>query len=83
MALSIKTAEADSLARRLSRLTGESMTEAVTIALRERLVREQSRREVSARLPARLAALSARLRDAYDTTTVSRQEWNEAAGDTE
>ena len=32
MALSIKTAEADELARSLARLTGESMTEAVTIA---------------------------------------------------
>jgi len=30
MALSIKTKEADRLARELSRLTGETMTEAVT-----------------------------------------------------
>ena len=36
MALSIKTAEADRLARTLARLTGETMTEAVTVALRER-----------------------------------------------
>ena len=33
MALSIKTAEADELARSLARLTGETMTEAVTAAL--------------------------------------------------
>lgn len=39
MALSIKTEEADRLARELSRLTGESMTQAVTVALRERLER--------------------------------------------
>ena len=40
MALSIKTEEADRLARVLSQLTGESLTRAVTIALRERLERE-------------------------------------------
>jgi Rv0623-like transcription factor len=33
MALSIKTAEADELARSLAHLTGGSMTEAVTISL--------------------------------------------------
>jgi antitoxin VapB len=36
MALSIKTDEADRLARKLARLTGETMTQAVTEALRER-----------------------------------------------
>lgn len=41
MALSIKTEEADRLARELSNLTGESMTEAVTTSLRERLEREK------------------------------------------
>ena len=44
MALSIKTDEADALARRLTRLTGETMTKAVTVALRERLAREEARR---------------------------------------
>jgi len=39
MALSIKTEEADRLARELARRTGESMTQAVTRALRERLER--------------------------------------------
>jgi antitoxin VapB len=81
MALSIKTAEADALARSLSRLTGESMTEAVTAALRERLARVRTRREAGADLPARLAALSSRLREAYDTQPVSPQEWDAAAGD--
>ena len=37
MALSIKSEEADRLARELARRTGETMTEAVTVALRERL----------------------------------------------
>lgn len=39
MALSIKTEEADRLARELAAVTGETMTEAVTTALRERLSR--------------------------------------------
>ena len=81
MALSIKTAEADELARSLARLTGETMTEAVTTALRERLARERARREAAASLPARLTALSGQLRAAYDTRSVSRQEWDAASGE--
>ena len=81
MALSIKTEEADRLARALARLTGESMTEAVTAALRERLARERARREDRGDLPARLDALSRRLRAAYDTRPVSKAEWDEASGD--
>jgi antitoxin VapB len=81
MALSIKTEEADQLARTLAKLTGETITEAVTIALRERLAREQARREAATDLPARLAALSERLRAAYDTRPVSRPEWDAACGE--
>ena len=81
MALSIKTAEADELARSLARLTGESMTEAVTAALRERLAREHARRAMDAGLPARLTVLSSRLRAAYDTRPVSREERDAATGD--
>ncbi len=44
MALSIKSDEADRLARELAAETGESLTEAVVIALQERLVREHARR---------------------------------------
>ncbi len=40
MVLSIKSAEADELARELARTTGESLTVAVTTALRERLDRQ-------------------------------------------
>ena len=40
MALSIKNPDADRLARELARTTGETITEAVTTAIRERLVRE-------------------------------------------
>ncbi len=39
MALNIKNAEAHALAARVARATGESLTEAVTVALRERLLR--------------------------------------------
>ena len=44
MALSIKNPEADHLARELAALTGESMTEAILVALRERVERERVRR---------------------------------------
>jgi antitoxin VapB len=43
MALSIKHPEADRLARQLAAQTGESLTDAVPTALRERLIREQGR----------------------------------------
>ncbi len=82
MALSIKTAEADHLARALAQVTGETMTDAVTVALRERLARERARRAAEADLPARLAALSARLRQSYDTRPISREEWDAASGET-
>ena len=81
MALSIKTDEADRLARALARLTGESMTEAVTVALRERLEREKATRETALDLPARLSAFSDRVRDAYDTRPVTPAEWDAASGD--
>lgn len=45
MALSIKNPETERLARELARTTGESLTEAVTTALRDRLVRENGRRD--------------------------------------
>jgi antitoxin VapB len=81
MALSIKTEEADRLARRLAKLTGETMTEAVTVALRERLSREEARRKVDEDLPARLAAWSRRFRAKYDTRPVTQEEWDWAGGD--
>jgi len=81
MALSIKTDEADKLARALTKLTGENLTEAVTIALRERLARERARRLGARDLPARLGALAKRLSASYDTRPVSRAEWDAASGD--
>ena len=43
MVLSIKDAEADRLARRLAAQTGESLTQAVVSALRDRLAKEQQK----------------------------------------
>lgn len=57
MALSIKSDEADQLARELAAETGETLTEAVVIALRERLGREHARHAASMRT--RLARLAA------------------------
>jgi antitoxin VapB len=45
MALSIKDPEADRLARELAKATGESLTEAVTTALRDRLRMLQGRQK--------------------------------------
>jgi len=57
MALSIKSDEADQLARELAAETGETLTEAVVIALRERLNREHARHAASMRT--RLTRLAA------------------------
>ena len=45
MALSIRHPDIDRLARELAKLTGESMTEAIRVALEQRLAREKRRRE--------------------------------------
>lgn len=58
MALNIKSTEADRVARELSALTGETITEAVTRALEERLERERRGRD-AARHAARAAAIDA------------------------
>jgi antitoxin VapB len=58
MALSIKSEEADRLAHRLSELTGESITLAVTIAMRERLAREERKRQNAAQIAAELMEIS-------------------------
>jgi len=52
MSVNIKNEETHRLARQLAKLTGESMTEAVTKAVRERL--QRTRRERGGALSARL-----------------------------
>jgi antitoxin VapB len=56
MALSLKDPETDRLARAVAALTGESLTDAVRIALAERLERENLRRR------GQLTGLASRLR---------------------
>ena len=55
MSLNIKNKEAQRLAEELAKLTGESMTTAVTIAVRERL--DRVRQEHNLRLADRLLAI--------------------------
>jgi antitoxin VapB len=45
MSLNLKNPEAHALARELAELTGESLTAAVTEAIRERLEREKRKRD--------------------------------------
>lgn len=67
--MSIKSDEADRLARELAAETGETLTEAVVIALRERLDREHARNTTSMRTRLeRLAADVATLPVADDRT---------------
>jgi antitoxin VapB len=69
MGLSIKSDEADRLARELSAETGETLTAAVVIALRERLDREHAKHVASMRTRLRrLAADVAALRVADEGT---------------
>jgi len=82
MALSIKTDEADRLARELSRLTGETMTDAITQAMRERLDRLRAEREAQRDYVARMKAFVRKRASRYDRRPVTKQEWDEAVGDT-
>lgn len=69
MTLNVKHPEAHRLARELAALTGETLTDAVTVALRERLARERAGREGD--LADRLLAIgrdcASRLREPYAT----------------
>ncbi len=55
MTLNIKNEETCRLARDLARLTGDTMTGAITSALRERLAREERRHDLDARVEELLA----------------------------
>lgn len=61
MALSIKHPEVDRLARRLAETTGETLTEAVLQAIRERLVRVSGRKRDRG-LADEVARIQARIR---------------------
>jgi antitoxin VapB len=55
--LNIKSAEARRLATELAELTGESLTDAVTAALQERLVKERRARRKPGEIAEKLMAL--------------------------
>ena len=65
MHLNIKNDEAHKLAAELAKLTGESLTSAVTLALRERLARERRRR--TDRIAARLMKIGSQFAALADT----------------
>lgn len=73
MALSIKTPEADELARELAELTHESLSQAVTTALRQRLERLSEPSELISRRVRRL-------RDEYAAQIVDHRTSEEIIG---
>ena len=62
MSINIKNEETCQLASELAQLTGETMTGAITVALKERLEREKSERSTEARVQ-RLLAIGKRCAD--------------------
>ena len=60
MALSIKDAKADRLARELAHATGETITQAVTTAVEERLTHVRARRKQARRLADELDEIAKR-----------------------
>ena len=72
MALNIKDPGADRLARRLSILTGESITTAVKTAVRERVEREERNRGKAS--VEELLAIAGRIASAPDRDTRSPDE---------
>jgi antitoxin VapB len=83
MALSIKTEEADRLARELAALRGETITQAVTVALREQCVRERARPRTPEEKLAAMKAILDRLGPPADRTPLTKEEWDDASGDTD
>lgn len=74
MALSLKDAETDRLAREVAQLTGESLTEAVRNALAERLERERRKRGKAKGLAERLDKLAKECAALPDYDTRSAEE---------
>jgi antitoxin VapB len=59
MALNLKSEEADRLARELAGVTGETLTEAIVVALRERLERQRPEGRRALRLQRLVAEIGA------------------------
>ena len=89
MHLNIKNGEAHKLATKLAGLTGESLTTAVILALRERLARERRRRrpdqvaarlmKIGSRMPRSLTLVAAPMKYSVMTATDCRRD-RESAG---
>ena len=74
MALSLKDKETDRLAREVAALTGETLTDAIRVALTERLARERIQRGKSAGLAGQLTALGRECASLPDRDTRSPDE---------
>jgi antitoxin VapB len=74
MAISLKDPETDRLARAVAALTGETLTDAIRIALVERLDRERRQRGELTGLAARLHALGEECAALPDLDTRSPEE---------
>ena len=77
MGLNIKNDETCRLAGELARLTGETMTGAITVALRERLAREKRLRNADARVE-ELLAIGRRCAEALGAGAVRDGAWRSA-----
>jgi antitoxin VapB len=73
MAVSIKNRETEHLARELARQTGLSITDAITVALREQLAREEGKR-TAPRMRERLLEIGRRCAALPDLDTRSAEE---------
>jgi antitoxin VapB len=83
MSLNIKNEEADRLARELADLTGESVTAAVTEALRERLTRERRQRRrkaTSAELLEIARDIASRLKEPWKSIDIDELLYDEKTG---
>ncbi len=72
--LNIKHPDAHALASELASLTGESMTDAVLRAIREKLDRERKERDREERVK-RILALAQEIRDHVEPGTTSDHSW--------
>src|SRR5689334_24262342 len=74
MALSLKDKEPDCLAREMAALIGETLTDAIRIALRDRLERERLKRGQPGDLAARIRAIGEQCASLPDHDTCSPDE---------
>ncbi len=82
MGLNIEAEEANRLAKELSRVTGETMTEAVTRAIRERLERLQKAKGLQSDYVENVKNFVSERAPHYDRRPITKKEWDEACGDT-